>query len=649
MARRGAIIAGQSGDTFPGAPIVTTITPGIGQLSIAFTAGTDGGRPITSYDYSLDNGTSWTNTTQLTSPFLITGLQSGAEYNVRIRAINMEGYGAWSTNVPATPYGVPNAPTIIGTSPGVQSVYISFTAPAFNGGKPITNYEYRLNSGSWVAFSPASTSSPLQITGLTSGVSYAINIRAVNLAGGGASSGTVNQITANVPTKPSTPTIATIGDGSVAISWPIPNSNNSSITSYSYQYSSNSGSTWSAFTVVYTTSITVSGLTNGASYIFRVKATNAVGDSLVSDNSAPAIPSTIPGAPTNVQGTPNGVTTSLVSWTAPANTGSPRPDGGSAITGYSIAYAPSPYSNYVVFNADTGSTATSISVTGLTNGESYKFKITAKNANGFGATAGESGVVVTNIVPGAPTIGAMTRGTGDSTVDSLAWTAPTANGGSAITDYYFKSKFVGSETVYGPVSLASTSTSKTFDLGYTWLTAVVQIAAVNSLGVGPYSDFSTVGAGGWLSNAATVSCSCANNTACPCSCGTATYSGDTSSRTCYQWSRSGNTTTSASYNSNSTDPCTGDCSTCTGGSCSECSGYWQDVTATGTYDGVAYTGFQEFLGSYVMYKNTNKYGPGNTCSPNQSGTSYYAYTRERCTATNTFRITPYGCADSRTK
>ena len=64
----------------------------------------------------------------------------------------------------------------------------------------------------------------------------------------------------------------------------------------------------------------------------------------------------------------------VVSWTAPANNGS-------AITGYVVT----PYIGFIAQPARTfNSTATTQTITGLTNGTTYMFKVAAKNANGTG-------------------------------------------------------------------------------------------------------------------------------------------------------------------------------------------------------------------------------------------------------------------------
>ncbi|MCX7416723.1 MAG: fibronectin type III domain-containing protein [Planctomycetia bacterium] len=98
--------------------------------------------------------------------------------------------------------------------------------------------------------------------------------------------------------------VATSGNAQLAVTWTAPaNTGGSAITDYLVKYSANSGSTWTNFIhpVSTLTSCTITGLTNGTSYIIKVIAKNAVGISLPSASSAPATPAaTVPGSPTSV-------------------------------------------------------------------------------------------------------------------------------------------------------------------------------------------------------------------------------------------------------------------------------------------------------------------------------------------------------------
>ena len=73
---------------------------------MAFTAPvSDGGAAINNYQYSTDNGSTYTacSPSQTASPILISSLTNGTTYQVKIRAVNSVGYGAASTAVPGTP------------------------------------------------------------------------------------------------------------------------------------------------------------------------------------------------------------------------------------------------------------------------------------------------------------------------------------------------------------------------------------------------------------------------------------------------------------------------------------------------------------------------------------------------------------------
>ena len=186
--------------TAPTAPTITAITPGNGQLSVAFTAGADGGSAITDYKWSID-GSNYTTRAGTTSPIVITGLTNGTAYTVRIRAVNAIGDGTVATaGSTATPRTTPAAPTLGTITPGNGQLSVAFTAGA-DGGSAITNYKYSINGGAIVTV--GSTSSPFIITGLTNGQLYAIQLYAVNSAGDSLASSAVN----GTPLAPSSPTI----------------------------------------------------------------------------------------------------------------------------------------------------------------------------------------------------------------------------------------------------------------------------------------------------------------------------------------------------------------------------------------------------------------------------------------------------------
>jgi titin len=88
----------------------------------------------------------------------------------------------------------------LGATPGIEQASIAFTAPVFNGGATITNYEYSTDNGTtWKAFSPADATTPVVITtrsdaasALVNGTTYQVKLRAVNAAGSGYASTAVS-------------------------------------------------------------------------------------------------------------------------------------------------------------------------------------------------------------------------------------------------------------------------------------------------------------------------------------------------------------------------------------------------------------------------------------------------------------------------
>jgi len=92
--------------TVPDAPTIDSAVAGYAQVEVAFTPPADnGGQSISNYDYSLDNGGTWTpfNPAITAGPALIIGLSNNQTYAIRLRAVSGAGAGAASEMVEATP------------------------------------------------------------------------------------------------------------------------------------------------------------------------------------------------------------------------------------------------------------------------------------------------------------------------------------------------------------------------------------------------------------------------------------------------------------------------------------------------------------------------------------------------------------------
>jgi hypothetical protein len=86
---------------------------------------------------------------------------------------------------------VPSTPTSLTSTAGNGTTDISFTAGS-DGGSAITNYKYSTDGSTYTALSPADTTSPVTISGLTNGTSYTIYLKAVNAIGDSVASSSVS-------------------------------------------------------------------------------------------------------------------------------------------------------------------------------------------------------------------------------------------------------------------------------------------------------------------------------------------------------------------------------------------------------------------------------------------------------------------------
>ena len=199
---------------------------------------------------------------------------------------------------------------------------------------------------------------------------------------------------------PSAPTITSVtrGNAQATITWTDGAANGSSITSQTiYVYE--------GLTLVTTKTdcsgspCTVTGLTNGTSYTFKVSDTNHVGEGALSAASSPVtpaiIPAGVPSAPT-ITWVTRGNAQVTIAWTNGAANGA-------AITAQTLYV----YSGTTLVTTKTNCSGSPCTVTGLTNGTSYTFKVSDTNHVGEGALSAASSAVIP--LP-APLLTSVVRG-----------------------------------------------------------------------------------------------------------------------------------------------------------------------------------------------------------------------------------------------
>lgn len=164
-----------------------------GQASVAFSPGEGGGLPNSYRATSTPGGFSASGSL---SPIVVTGLQSNTAYTFSVTGTNNFGTSAASANSSSiTATTIPDVPgTPVASYLSNTSVTLTFTAGA-TGGSSITNYKYSIDGTNYTTLSPAQSSSPLTITGLTAFTNYTFYIKAVNANGDSVASSISNSVT----------------------------------------------------------------------------------------------------------------------------------------------------------------------------------------------------------------------------------------------------------------------------------------------------------------------------------------------------------------------------------------------------------------------------------------------------------------------
>ena len=522
---------------------VTATEGGSTTANVSWTAPATGGAP-TSYKVTPYVGATAQTPKIVTAPATsttMTGLTTGTTYRFTVQATNPNGDGpASAQSNPVTPSApvAPAAPTAVKAQPGTVSARVTWTASAADGDSPITGQTVTPYIGATaqtpVQVGAAATSAT--VTGLTNGTSYTFRVTATNAVGTSPASAASNAVTPQSTIFDfTTPVGNTYVDHTpVELGVKFTADFTGTITGVRFYKATENvgthvGSLWNAagqrlaqatFTnetasgwqaVTFASPIAVTaGTTYVASYFSPEGAYTASAFGLasaidggpvqtvansVSSNGVYAYGASsnfpassydaanywvdvmyalpVPGQPTAVSAAASGATSATVNWTAPA--------GGGPVTSYRIT-------PYVGATAQTAKTvtapATSGTVTGLTSGTTYTFRVEAINANGAGAASAASNAVTpaAAVAPSAPT---NVRATPATTSARVTWDASASNGDSPITGQTVTPFVGGNAQTPIPVGAAATSTTvQGLDNGTSY---TFRVTATNAVGTSPAS------------------------------------------------------------------------------------------------------------------------------------------------------------------
>ncbi len=415
-----------------------------------------GGTAITGYhiEWSSDGTAGWADvmddTESTSTTYSDTGLLGGATRHYRVYAINAQGESLPSNTDDATTAAAvrPGAPqNLVATASGRATINLTWNLPTSDGGARITSYRVQWSADGnapWTNVTPAhsGTDRTYSDTGLDPSTTRHYRVYASNSVGESTSASatddaTTAAVTATRPGPPGNLSATANGRTAITLSWDAPtNTGGADITGYRVQWSADQGSSWSDVDPAHTgTTRTYShtGRSPNTRYDYQVYASNSQGESATASSSTSATTEATmaPDAPTAVSVTPSGRTILIVSWTAPAD------NGGEAITGYKIDVSTDGGTNYNPLVTNTRSTQTTYIHRGLSAGVTRHYQISAINSVNTGAasTAGMGTTVdgSTNTVPSDPT--SLTATASGHTLIVLMWTAPSNNGGSAVSGY----------------------------------------------------------------------------------------------------------------------------------------------------------------------------------------------------------------------
>ena len=397
--------------TPPTAPTITA-APGNGTVKLTWTAVT--GAVSYSIARSQTTGTGYTSlgspTPVSATTFTDSNVTNGVTYYYVVTASNGTCGSGNSNEASAAPACTPPAAiTNLAATPGDSSAALTWTAPA-------TAISYQIlrstTSGSGYTLAGSKGSTGFTDTNVVNGTTYYYVVTASN---GSCSSSNSNQVSvtpACVPPAAPTGVIPTAGDGSISLAWTAP----AGATLYRVSRNTTGTGTFPQIATPAAASYLDQPLTDGTTYYYVVAASNGScwsANSAVASGTPVCTPPPVPGA---ITATPGDAKVSL-SWGASIGA-----------TSYSVSRTTTSGATPSSIASPTVTSYTDS--TGLTNGTTYYYRVSA--SNGSCSSAYNTEVPATPIAAcsqGAP--GGVTATVTPSTQVNVAWTAssPVPTGG----------------------------------------------------------------------------------------------------------------------------------------------------------------------------------------------------------------------------
>jgi len=253
-----------------------------------------------------------------------------------LRAVQAVADGAPDPDPDPDP-AAPSPPQGLGASATETAIELSWSAPADDGGAPVTSYTVYRGGSSGATTTPIGSTSSTSFTDETAqpGMTYWYVVTAHNSGGESDPSNEVSAtISSSEPTvPPSAPALsAAAGDGVVNLSWTAPaDDGGAAITGYQVYRGASSGSLALLTTVGNVLGFQDTGVANGTTYWYAVAAVNSAGSGELSNavSATPTAPAVAPSAPRSLAAQAVGAGIKLT-WQAPAS------DGGSPVTHYHL-------------------------------------------------------------------------------------------------------------------------------------------------------------------------------------------------------------------------------------------------------------------------------------------------------------------------